>query len=56
MKYVMLRPSKGELDTPKDVTTDRGRVFMSNDIMATCRAMHLTFKPKWMGWLSKSIR
>ena len=59
-KYVVLRPAKGETasaasDTlmdiirrfgrPREVTTDRGRAFMSNKFMAVCKAFNIIFKP-----------
>ena len=63
-KYVVLRPAIGEssiaaADTlmdiirrfgrPREVTTDRGRAFMSNRFMAVCKAFHIIFKPVAQG-------
>ena len=63
-KYVILRQAKGESSTaaaetlmdiirrfgrPREVTTDRGRAFMSNRFMAICKAFHIIFKPTAQG-------
>ena len=59
-KYTIIKPSKGEsaeaasdilmeiirrFGRPREVTTDRGRAFMSNKFMMVCKALHITFKP-----------
>ena len=63
-KYVILRPAKGESSAvaaetlmdiirrfgrPQEITTDRGRAFMSNRFMAICKAFHIVFKPTAQG-------
>ena len=59
-KYVILRPSKGEtaeaatgilmdiirrFGAPQEVTTDRGRAFMSRLFMQACQSAFIRFKP-----------
>ena len=59
-KYVVLTPSKGEtaqaatsilleisnrFGPPREVTTDRGRAFMSNQFMTACGGLNIVFKP-----------
>jgi len=59
-KYVILRPCKGEtseaasgilLDIvrrfgrPQEVTTDRGRAFLSDSFMKVCQGLHIIYKP-----------
>ena len=63
-KCVILKPAKGESSAaaaetlmdiirrfgqPREVTTDRGRAFMSNRFMTICRAFHMIFKPTAQG-------
>lgn len=63
-KYVILRPSKGEtaeaasgilmeiirrFGKPKEVTTDRGRAFMSEVFMKVCEKFLIVFKPVGVG-------
>lgn len=59
-KYVILRPSRGEtaeaasgilmditrrFGRPTEVTTDRGRAFMSNLFMKACEGLFIRYKP-----------
>jgi len=63
-KYVILRPSKGEtaeaasgiimdivrrFGRPQEITTDRGRAFMSELFMKACKDLFITFKPVGVG-------
>ena len=63
-KYVILRPARGEtaeaaanilmdivrrFGRPREVTTDRGRAFMSTLFMKVCERMMITFKPVGVG-------
>jgi len=63
-KYVILRPARGEtgeaasgvlLDIvrrfgrPREVTTDRGRAFMSEPFMRICQRLMIRFKPVGVG-------
>jgi len=63
-KYVIIRPSQGEnaeaatgilmdinrrFGRPQEVTTDRGRAFMSDLFMNACKGLHIKFKPVAVG-------
>ena len=63
-KYVILRPARGEtaeaaaailmdivrrFGRPKEVTTDRGRAFMSTAFMKVCERLMIVFKPVGVG-------
>jgi len=63
-KYVILKPAKGETKNaaigiladiirrfgpPKEITTDRGRAFMSKLFMEACKGYFIEFKPVAVG-------